>query len=128
MGMDVYGRNPSNKTGEYFRANIFNWPKYVAVVNKVWPELNTQSWMTNDGDGLDAKDTVALATRLERYLVLHVGAFPPPSSEPHMGHLVLEALTKHGSTVTYCGDTDLTVEKLTQFLAFLRNCGGFHIY
>lgn len=25
MGMDVIGRNPKNKTGEYFRANIWSW-------------------------------------------------------------------------------------------------------
>ena len=25
MGMDVYGRNPKNETGEYFRANVWGW-------------------------------------------------------------------------------------------------------
>jgi hypothetical protein len=25
MGMDVIGRNPKNKTGEYFRANVWSW-------------------------------------------------------------------------------------------------------
>ena len=33
MGMDVYGKNPSNGDGEYFRANVWSWrPIYSLTV------------------------------------------------------------------------------------------------
>jgi hypothetical protein len=65
MGMDVYGVNAENKTGEYFRRNVWGWRGLwdycldtYEIANKV---ANGHS---NDGDGLNAEDSRLLAEQM----------------------------------------------------------------
>ena len=55
MGMDVYGRNPTTKQGEYFRNNVWWWHPLADYCTSVAPDITAQcnSWHHNDGDGLD---------------------------------------------------------------------------
>lgn len=66
MGMDVMGRSPSKKCGEYFRANIWWWSPLWAYCDQVAPEIcgQVKHAYSNDGDGLDDEDSKALATAL----------------------------------------------------------------
>lgn len=66
MGMDVVGRNPENKTGEYFRNNIWWWSPLWEYCLEVAPEICNQveNGFSNDGDGLDHQDSVELSKRL----------------------------------------------------------------
>jgi len=66
--MDVVGKKPSTKEGEYFRNNLWWWRPlwdYCAVIGEdiidksVW-----ESGHYNDGAGLDAEDALALGLRL----------------------------------------------------------------
>ena len=43
MGMDVYGRKPKNKTGEYFRANIWSWKTMVS-----FGKVQSKNWRNHD--------------------------------------------------------------------------------
>ncbi len=66
MGMDVYGKNPENETGEYFRRNVWGWRPLWTLVEAVAEDLasRVEYAHTNDGDGLDAVDSKALSIEL----------------------------------------------------------------
>lgn len=64
MGMDVYGKNPKNESGEYFRNSIWSWHPLADYILKVAPADITnqcESWHSNDGDGLDEDASEMLA-------------------------------------------------------------------
>jgi hypothetical protein len=72
MGMDVFGNNPVSEQGEYFRANVWWWSPLADYCCQVAPEISARCryWHSNDGDGLDARDAVALAEALQRELTI----------------------------------------------------------
>jgi len=66
MGMDVIGKSATNEAGEYFRRNVWGWRplwQYVEIVHSDLAE-KVEYGQSNDGDGLNAKDSVELAKRL----------------------------------------------------------------
>lgn len=68
MGMDVYGRNPSSETGEYFRNNVWWWRPLADYIIQQAPEhlvVQCRHWHSNDGDGLEAEDALELADWLD---------------------------------------------------------------
>jgi hypothetical protein len=66
MGMDVFGKNPVNETGEYFRNNVWWWRPLWNYCYDVAPHLLIGvSGSTNDGDGLEADDTQELVNILK---------------------------------------------------------------
>jgi hypothetical protein len=70
MGMDVYGHKPAAPEGEYFRARIWEWPLLAELVTALCPDETSscEYWYSNDGDGLNAAEAIALADALERKL------------------------------------------------------------
>jgi len=68
MGMDVYGKEPSSETGKYFRNNAWWWRPLANYVLVIAPhDLTSQCkhWQSNDGAGLDAKNSRILADLLD---------------------------------------------------------------
>src|SRR5215813_7776637 len=67
MTMDVYGKEPRAPEGEYFQASNLRWHPLADYVCEVAPEIahKCQYWHTNDGDGLNACDSIRLADRLQ---------------------------------------------------------------
>jgi hypothetical protein len=66
MGMDVYGKNPKNERGEYFRNNVWWWRPLWRYCEHVASELipNGNLGHSNDGWGLDAVNAEELGQRL----------------------------------------------------------------
>ena len=66
MGMDVFGKAPVSTEGEYFRNSVWWWHPLAEYITDSHPDLAAACtlWHTNDGDGLDAADAVALADAL----------------------------------------------------------------
>jgi len=66
MGMDVYGKKPTDPKGEYFRANIWYWRPLWIYVDTIKPELTSKVEYphSNDGSGLNAKDSRLLSQLL----------------------------------------------------------------
>lgn len=65
MGMDVFGVQPIDKTGEYFRNNVWWWRPLWNYCCEVAPELCSHvNGHMNDGDGLNAEDAKALGEKL----------------------------------------------------------------
>lgn len=63
MGMDVFGKRPTSKAGEYFRSNVWHWHPLADYIMTVAPDTasSCKRWHTNEGDGLNAKQSVELA-------------------------------------------------------------------
>lgn len=64
MGMDVFGKKPTSKRGEYFRNNVWWWRPLAGFIEEVAPpELfhKCRYWQSNDGDGLGKRDSLKLA-------------------------------------------------------------------
>ena len=66
MGMDVMGKNPTDKKGEYFRNNLWWWHPLWDYCSTIAPEIcdQVENAHSNDGDGLDEMDSVELSKRL----------------------------------------------------------------
>jgi len=67
MGMDVHGKAPVNEKGKYFRRGIYGWPPLAECVLTACPAecAPCTHWRSNDGDGLDGPQSIALADRLD---------------------------------------------------------------
>ena len=67
MGMDVFGKAPATEDGEYFRRSVWGWRPLADFVCSLYPELTEACtyWQSNDGDGLDAAGSLALAEAIE---------------------------------------------------------------
>ena len=111
MGMDVYGKRASDKSGEYFRNNVWWWRPLQNYVRDVAPEItnNCEHWSTNDGDGLNEEQSIALADKLQ--------------VEIDSGNCEDYAI-KHSKDE---GKYPFSVENVQEFTQFLRHCGGFEI-
>lgn len=69
MGMDVIGRKPTAKAGEYFRNNIWWWHPLWEYCHHVAPEIcEGVLGHSNDGDGLPGDGARKLAQVLRREL------------------------------------------------------------
>ena len=68
MGMDLSGRKPTTEQGEYFCNNVWWWHPLAIYICEVAPEIadHCEYWQTNDGDGLNAEDSAALADKLQQ--------------------------------------------------------------
>ncbi len=156
MGMDVYGRNPSGKEGEYFRNNVWWWRPLADICQSLAPKIcaNCKHWQSNDGDGLDAADAAALASVLETRIDdgtldkliaerdAYIEALPdePCSLCEGAGRRSDELAIEHGWDKKPCNackgsgtqrpfETHYPqdVENVREFATFLKASGGFRI-
>lgn len=155
MGMDVYGIAPTSKVGEYFRNSVWEWRPLAAYVLAVAPESLTchcTYWQSNDADGLDASDSIALANILQHEIDTgdclkykqgydaDIAALPledchccggtglrqpPPVVGP--GDRPCNGCDSKGKRTQIEANYPFTVEHVQEFVHFLRDCGGFKI-
>jgi len=71
MGMDVYGKNPTEKSGEYFRRNVWGWHPLWDYCLDMHPDISqkVKYGHSNDGDGLGAVNSRKLAKRLKEDII-----------------------------------------------------------
>lgn len=70
MGMDVFGKNPTDKKGEYFRNNGWWWHPLWDYCSSIAPEIckKVKHAHSNDGDGLGVLDSIELSKRISKSL------------------------------------------------------------
>jgi|TARA_R110000824_G_scaffold98701_4_gene235376 hypothetical protein len=158
MGMDVYGLKPADTKGEYFRNNIWWWRPLAEYVLSAAPLLHNkvgiggQGWEYNDGDGLNAEDSLALAKILrvdleegktlayEEARKKKLANLPDQECSICEGTGKREAPPKMGKGTHPCKACDKTgkiehwarsypfdMANVEEFAEFLENCGGFKI-
>jgi hypothetical protein len=157
MGMDVYGKQAKNETGEYFRRSVWSWRPLADYVCQVEPELTARCpyWQSNDGAGLDqtASETLAASLRAElasgrtlAYIVERdkwLASLPLIACELCQGTGVRrdEVGVRMGMVArNWCNGCDgkgqrkdietwygLDTDDVAEFASFLESCGGFSI-
>lgn len=160
MGMDVMGKNPTTKEGEYFRNNVWWWRPLADYILATAPKEITSKcayWQSNDGAGLNGRDSVALATFLEGEIAAgrteaygkryasqlaslpkercHICAgtgtrLPIPhcgAGDPKKGGLKCNGCGGEGYIENMGAHYPFSVANVQQFIAFLKGCGGFRI-
>lgn len=154
MGMDVYGKNPTSEHGKYFRNNAWNWRPLANYIIDIAPQIANKClyWQSNDEDGLDAADSVALAVALQaeidigntliyekryRHMIETMPDIdcdicggtgkraPPPRVGP--GDKACNGCGSTGRRRPSAASYPFSAENVQSFVAFLRDCGGFEI-
>tara|TARA_Y100000401_G_C8285911_1_gene206028 strand:+ start:215 stop:586 length:372 start_codon:yes stop_codon:yes gene_type:complete len=123
MGMDVYGNEPKNEKGEYFRANVWSWRPIVCIMDLAGGEelFNEKSWYSmnfNDGAGLDTAELAEeLGDRISEWIT---------EKDLTEGHWYEWHPWDDGDDFdrTY----GISRDHLKEFVTFLRNCGGFRVW
>lgn len=155
MGMDVFGRKPKNETGEYFRNNVWWWHPLWEYCCVVAPDLcgKVECGHTNDGDGLNAKDSLALAKLLSEEIESgRTAAYEVTRAATLAALPDVECSSCNGSGTRTFGSGSVAVAEpcspckatgvcrpwetyygfevanVEEFAAFLENCGGFQIW
>ena len=154
MGMDVYGRNPTAPEGEYFRNNVWYWRPLAIYINQVAPTIakRCKEWHSNSGDGLNQKDSLALADILdtevkagrtlsfEKQWTSELEMLPDEPCQICSGTGRRLAPPQIGAGDQPCNGCDskgqvrphatwypFQVSNVEDFIRFLRDCGGFKI-
>jgi hypothetical protein len=157
MGMDVFGRNPTTKEGEYFHNTVWWWRPLADYVCRIAPEITSacRYWQSKDGDGLVAQASIALANKLQgeidsggvlayemrRNSRLELMPNEPcdfcegtgrrkPAPQCGAGDVRTGICNKcdgEGHVRPAITEYPFSVENVQRFIVFLRGCGGFCI-
>ena len=135
MGMDVYGRDPSDEQGKYFRANIWYWPQVLSAIRATGTEV-PDSWQFNDGQGYETQEEcTALADKLDELVesdaALEIHMLPGAQAllSKIEGLQGFDEISSPGAEVfEEQGAAPMDKELITEFSKFLRSCGGFEIW
>jgi hypothetical protein len=139
MGMDVFGIDPAGDAGHYFRASIWQWrPLWERMKELCSDFLSTEllaAMAFNDGAGPHDQSTCTkIADRLEQWL--HAESRAEYRLEETASAL---RITSDGTLVN-CEELKADAaglsrspysvrrDEITEFIEFLRNCGGFSVW
>lgn len=149
MGMDVYGNEPKNQCGRYFGVNMSGWSSFATYLCEVAPAITAKCthWYSNDFDGLNGEDSILLADLLQNEI--DSGRTKKYARRWHSerGMTPNELMRLCGATgnapersVSDSRDSGIVgsvfdeddghlrwVERVQEFVHFLRHCGGFQI-
>jgi len=155
MGMDVYGKNPKNESGKYFRNNVWYWRPLAEYVCNIAPDITKycENWQTNDGSGLNETRSVKLAKKIKEDLKSGIAsvyeqtyhdkmqAMPDEDCTTCKGTGFRKDLSEYGGESKPCNGCDQTgkvrpfdaqypfeLSNVKEFANFLENCGGFEIW
>jgi hypothetical protein len=139
MGFDLSGKAPKSEDGRYFSANLAGWHPIVDICMRVAPNIcaRCEHWRTNDGDGLEDDDALALADALQKAVDTGALDYEDALSGQESAALRKQMLTlrvANGQLLAFAapellpsGKPELIVMVL-EFIAFLRDSGGFEIW
>jgi hypothetical protein len=133
MGMDVYGRNPAGPEGAYFRASISQWPVLVKIITTLCPQetAGCKYWLTNDGDGLNSTQALALGNAIERKIRSGevASALRDPVITCKSESPIIAAVEElfGAQSVALC-DEGVDENYVAKFASFVRASGGFSIW
>jgi hypothetical protein len=69
MGMDVFGKKPTDKVGKYFRRNVWGWrPLWDFCLDTTETASGVRDGHSNSGYGLNKSDSLALAEELRNLI------------------------------------------------------------
>jgi hypothetical protein len=150
MGMDVYGTEPIDPKGEYFRNNVWWWrPLWdYCITHHPDPAAKVENGHSNDGDGLNATDATKLGTLLKQDILSgkvdsyeekykqELESLPMAKCEHCSGTGIrndeyvqgtCNACQGEGKVKHWAASYPFNKENVQEFSEFLVNSGGFSI-
>ena len=133
MGMDVYGKHPTNDKGTYFRASIWSWRPIYSLTVELCSDLldaeTIEGMAWNNGVGPDdALTCLEMGLRIELWLAQNSGEYRA-YVEPEAGfeYGVVSGLHEAGWNVPH-PEYRASREHLVEWAKFLEHCGGFAVW
>ena len=136
MGMDVFGRNPIAGAGVYFRASIWSWHPIHHLIGTLCSDWFTdeliEAMAYNDGQGIEDQETCSMmANVFETWLQGNNGnghSLPSPDLQvTHEGRFATAKEIADPNVETH-SPYRVDREHLTEWISFLRHCGGFQVW
>jgi DnaJ-class molecular chaperone len=154
MGFDVFGKKPTNKVGEYFYNNIWEWRPlwdYVFRNLEVLPEEDYKEGHYNNGYEINNEKARNIAIRLkqkikngktEEYIAAYnklldeLPAKPCVSCDgsgllnlPDSNDVVnCNVCNGTGKAISFIKSYPMDIENMKDFAEFCKNSGGLEIY
>ena len=156
MGMDVYGKKPTAKVGEYFRNNVWSWRplwEYCCTIDKEL-QHKVPNGHYNDGGGLNPKESRQLGYKLQEELETgralkyveeyekNREAIPKEdckycdengertwqqqNGEPYTK--ICNACSGTKKVDSWEAHYPMNLDNIKEFTQFLQHCGGFEIW
>ena len=134
--MDVYGKNPTATSGEYFRASIWTWPAIHEITVRLCHDLLgdelVEAIQYNDGFGPDDGELCReMARRIRKWLKGNPNGHSVfVEHECTLAGQVEAQLAKAGFQVRPGSETSsrtADAEHLHDWIDFLEHCGGFAV-
>lgn len=127
MGMDVYGKSPKKKSGEYFRNNVWWWRPLWNYCRVLHPDIagKVVDGHSNSGDGLEAEDALKLGLLLKQDIETGVTKKYSEDYEKYINSLPLEtcSLCEGKGKITADALTNLVDDILSSSHNQERHCG-----
>ena len=137
MGMDVFGKQPEDHRGEYFRSSIWTWPAVYLLTLTLCSDLldveTMQGMAVNDGVGPDDGEVCKqMAVRVQEWLQKNPGGYRVMVDHERTleGKAALQ-LQQAGFEVCLHVPTasrEADHEHLLEWATFLQHCGGFSVW
>jgi hypothetical protein len=135
MGVSVFGTQPANSAGEYFGTSWWCWRPIHSLITEANGRfklgLDLFGFDFNDGFGLhDQSACDLLASALEVLIAENPRERYTLDTEPNgPERWLMRFLVKVGWQVAPLDDPpyEVSLDRLRDFVAFLRSCGGFVI-
>jgi hypothetical protein len=120
MGYDLYGTNPTSAAGSHLRHPIWRWHPLVELCQALASDESNgcTGWLINDGYGLNHIEALGLAGRLQQLL-------SDGSVASHLRIRQIELQKLPANSPDRFADID--ENDVREFIAFLRESGGFEI-
>lgn len=136
MGMDVFGRAPTDERGEYFRASIWSWGPIHALLGELCSDLfNQETYIAmafNDGNGVDDPGVCeTIARRFEKWFAGFVGSAYVRESNVRVdgcGRFLSEEQLASMSPDAHRSAFRIEREHLEKWIAFVKHSGGFEVW
>lgn len=156
MGMDVYGKDPKDESGRYFRANVWYWHPLWSMIEYLYPQygLKVKHAHSNDGDGLTKKDSLALSQllkadiesgKIEQFITDYdkekeslekqdcpycnqTGSRAWPDGDGGLLEKVCNACNGTLKVDDFMASYYMNFDLVKEFQVFLENSGGFEIW
>lgn len=136
MGMDITGRNPSDPSGKYFRANIWSWRPIHHLCCELCSDLLDEETLTamnfNEGAGpTDQAICTQMANRFDLWMEHNASGQTLESEDLRItneGRFVGEEELEENPDLETESPYEVDDEHLKQWVEFLRHCGGFQIW
>lgn len=131
MGMDVYGREPKSEAGKYFRANVWSWRPIHSLMAELCSDVLDEDLLRqmafNDGEGpMDQATCDVIAERFNGWLEHNADGVILEDAVMRVnegGCFINNPNPGEGRSAYSARD-----EHLKEWVAFLRDCGGFQVH